>query len=116
MTECLPGCGLCCDPVTLGFRLTDMQAQEHPSAAFAREHWTLIRTRPSAYLGGEEVDEVRCDAFDPATRLCTAREQRPPICSRFPWYDKTPDQERELPGGCSFNADVHTLTPITPAG
>lgn len=27
-----------------------------------------------------------CDRFNAATRLCEAREGRPPVCSGYPWY------------------------------
>jgi Fe-S-cluster containining protein len=26
----------------------------------------------------------QCDRFDPTTRLCTAHEERPPICRAYP--------------------------------
>lgn len=80
-------CGACCDPVVANFDLdeeprtgTDLDAGE--SWDFAVEHWTKL---------GSEGAEVyyRCDAFDPETRLCTAHDDRPPICSGYPWYGRT---------------------------
>ena len=51
-------------------------------------------------------DEYRCDAFDPATRLCTARDDRPPVCRNYPWYGRTPSAERYMNPQCSYLADL----------
>jgi Fe-S-cluster containining protein len=94
--------------VILRFHVTDMDG---PSAPFAQQHWHEIPDYPD--LVGDQVCAVRCDAFDPDTRECTAYEDRPPICSGYPWYGKTPDRERLLDPCCSFNADVRTLLSLT---
>jgi Fe-S-cluster containining protein len=75
---------------------------------------------------GESKLDLRCDAFDPVTRLCTAREARPPVCRDYPWYGGDPvtsGRAAELYGVCSYLADVppssrpegsRPLIPITP--
>jgi hypothetical protein len=80
-----------------------------PSAPFAREHWTVIEGHP---LAPGQVCAVRCDAFDPATRQCTAYGDRPPICSGFPWYGAPPDPGRDIDPWCAYMDDVRPLLPI----
>lgn len=47
-----------------------------------------------------------CPLFDPVARVCTDHANRPPICSRYPWYDREPDTYKSLPPRCSFVADT----------
>jgi Fe-S-cluster containining protein len=82
-----------------------------PSAPFAREHWHEIPDHPDLAPG--LVCAVRCDAFDQDTRTCTAYEDRPPICSGFPWYGETPSREHPLHPVCSYTADVRPMLPLT---
>lgn len=110
MTECAPGCGACCDPVVLAFRPEDMVG---PSAAFAREHWTVI---DEVTRGSGTYYRIHCDVFDQATRRCTAYEQRPPICANYPAYGEplAPGHRKAdgLPLVCAFQADVRTVLPL----
>ena len=60
-------------------------------------------------MDAETLLELRCDAFDPATRLCTAQENRPPVCRDYPWYGKDPAGSGSGPllyRECSYLADV----------
>ena len=107
MTRCAPDCGACCDPVLLSFPLESMDG---PSAPFARKHWTVIEDHPCLPEGIAVA--VRCDGFNPTTRACTAYENRPPICSGFPWYGKAPDPQRALNLTCAFIADVRPVLPL----
>lgn len=106
MTECAR-CGVCCDPVILTFRPEEMVG---PSASFAQEHWTVTGERERS--DGRREIQVSCDRFDRVTRLCAAHDDRPPICSGYPWYGQPPKELRELDPQCSFVADVRTLLPI----
>lgn len=108
-TTCPPGCGLCCDPVTLRFTVADMDG---PSAAFAREHWRDVSDEYEFAPGTDIKSAVRCDMFNPVTRACTAYEQRPPICSGYPWYGQQPDRARLLHPSCAYQADGRPLLPI----
>jgi hypothetical protein len=57
---------------------------------------------------------VRCAKFDQHARTCTAYDDRPPICSGYPWYDDAPDPGRySLDPVCAFHADVRTVLPLT---
>jgi Fe-S-cluster containining protein len=108
--RCAPGCGACCDPVVLDF---DPATWNGPSAPFMREHWTL-RSRATGQSGAA-LWLMDCAAFDPRTRLCTAYEQRPPICSGYPRYGEPVTPQRcagSLPPSCTFNADVRRMLPI----
>lgn len=68
------------------------------NAEFITAHWTPIDDRT-----------FRCDAFDPAARLCTAHDARPPVCRDFPWYGQDPEEkagEVRLDPQCSYLADL----------
>lgn len=102
-------CGHCCDPVILHEPLEELIAGATESGDFIREHWTEIGSELGDHL-------VRCDRFDPETRLCTAHIDRPPICERFPFYGGQPKavwgpghSVGEHAGGklgCSYLADL----------
>lgn len=59
-----------------------------------------------------------CDAFDPVARLCTAHAERPPMCSRYPWYGRPPSSYqhdtdpartvRWMGARCSYLRDLTT--------
>lgn len=125
MTECAR-CGRCCDPVILLFdpqeRAAEVFADPESSddnllnAAWMQDHWAVVHSYEDD--DGDVVRRVRCDAYDPETRLCGAHDQRPPVCSDFPWYGKPSSewagsaQAAALDPQCSFNADVRTMLPI----
>lgn len=115
------GCGDCCDPVVVeasvlddarafatgAADLADGDASQRAvlagNLAFIAAHWQLA--------GPVEDDgwaPVRCDAFDPASRLCTARENRPPVCRDYPWYGRepSPDHSTVFSLRCSYLADL----------
>lgn len=132
-TECAR-CGDCCDPVTTPFHVetwvpyrlaqADVSEATRENCEFMLAHWTTVHTlvredeRGATLLVGYQA---RCDAFNPVTRLCEARETRPPVCRNFPWYGRKPgDPDREpiaasLSPRCSFNADVpgRRMLPLT---
>lgn len=63
------------------------------------------------YKGSPTVDAIvsffyRCDWYDPDTRECRAHDQRPPICSGFPWYGDRPDPLKAMPPECGYLVDV----------
>ncbi len=114
MTDC-NRCGDCCENLTLNFTkaelaafvretgdtaLTPVRRDHLANARFILAHWH----RSS---GGGSATRYACDAFDPSTRLCTAHQDRPPICAGYPWYGALPGvRTATLPPPCSFNADV----------
>ena len=116
MTEC-NRCGDCCENMELNFTKGELRdfvarrgdggattpiAQAHlANAYFILRHWHRSG-------GGGTKTRYACDRFDAATRLCTAHEDRPPICQGFPWYGAPPPVGTvvRLPRRCSFNADV----------
>lgn len=92
-------CGDCCDPVE--FSRADHESivrdastyapgsDLRASADFIATHWTPI-----------DDDHCACDQFDSRSRLCSAHENRPPVCRDFPGTADPPPSL--LPGhGCS---------------
>ena len=95
------GCGDCCDPVLTTW---DAHHTEHAeNRAFARAHWHEL---PAPSPGRHRY---QCDAFDPATRCCTAYATRPPVCRGFPWYGAAPSPALavgRLPRRCVYWRDI----------
>ena len=76
-------------------RAFDPAGDYRANADFIAAHW---------HPAGER--NVACDAYDPETRLCTARESRPPVCRDYPWYGREPDSGKGMPLQCSYLADL----------
>lgn len=84
------------------------------SGRFAGEHWTQAEHLPDRGDGFPEW-RIRCDQWNPHTRLCEAGEGRPPICSGYPWYGREPYAEASgmLDRTCVFHADLgRTVLPL----
>jgi len=101
-------CGDCCDPVYLtpenAAKLADPGTTgDRASSEFAREHW---HQRAQSPLPDHLAYD--CDQFDPASRLCTAGDDRPPVCRYYPWYLDGPCAERaaDLHSHCSYLLQV----------
>jgi Fe-S-cluster containining protein len=114
MTDC-NRCGDCCEHLRLNVTKSRMrtflaerhrwsdtpEAIEHEAnARFILEHWHRSG-------GGGRATVYDCDAFDRTSRLCTAHQDRPPICAGYPWYGDEPGvRTPRLSPHCSFNLDV----------
>lgn len=76
-------------------------------------------TKGLTILGDERTGDAlwvwshfyECKHYDPATKQCGNYENRPPICSGYPWYGQQVDNSKALPSECSFRADQGT--PVT---
>jgi Fe-S-cluster containining protein len=103
-TQC-SACGDCCDPVWYPWGPADVRQRADRDDApadlrFIDAHWRATGER----RGG--LHAYACDRFDPGTRLCTAHDERPPICRGYPWYDEAPGTRLVvLPQRCAFRAD-----------
>ncbi len=109
MTDCAR-CGDCCTVIAVNVDLGTAPVDDYTSDgdrasdAFMRQHWHR--------LDGYDNPRYSCDQFDTETRLCTAHDERPPVCRGFPWYGRPPEDEGRQPVAaslsprCSFNADV----------
>lgn len=85
------------DQRPLAMRRWNPDGSMRADADFITAHW---------HPAGD--DRWSCDAFDPQTRLCTAHENRPPVCRQYPWYGSEPDTEHAERLGlqCSYLADL----------
>ena len=118
------GCGSCCDPVwleldalELATLLARMQAGARVSSAdgeanlrFIGEHMVPLAEQPETYLDGGPAATSghtawSCDRYDPVAKLCTAHDDRPPICRGWPWYGDPPYAMSSMPGECSHQWD-----------
>lgn len=85
-----------------GMELEPLQARTWADARFMVAHW-----RPAPEDAARVIPRFTCDAWDSATRLCTAHDTRPPICQGYPWYGQTPGKLGMLwSDRCAFWADV----------
>lgn len=109
VTDC-GRCGDCCENIPCSFDLATVYVARdkhmQQDLDFIREHW-----HPMYEVEDHTKQRFSCDAFDTDTRLCTAHEDRPPVCRDYPWYGREPDG-RYIPARCSFNADYRTMLPI----
>ncbi|MBU6427443.1 MAG: YkgJ family cysteine cluster protein [Cyanobacteria bacterium REEB65] len=99
------GCGACCNPVGLHRDISKAAIERgefHPCEA--DREWILrdlkripkaeaIRRNP-LIATTDQRNFYECRNFDPLTRLCLRYDDRPPVCSGFPWYGKPPDADR----------------------
>src|SRR5436189_20274 len=72
-------CGDCCDPVWYPLGPADIRQSASTTAAedlvFAAAHWTA-----TGDVTADGMHAYECDRFDAESRLCTAHDERPPIC------------------------------------
>ena len=98
-------CGDCCDPVWYPMGPADIRQSASTTGAedlvFAAAHWQATGERDA-----DGRHAYACDRFDPVSRLCTAHDERPPICRGYPWYGDPPGRRLVvLPVRCAFRAE-----------
>jgi Fe-S-cluster containining protein len=75
-------CGDCCDPVWYPLGAADIRQSASTTGAadliFAAAHWRPTGARQDG------LHAYQCDRFDAESRLCTAHDERPPICRAYP--------------------------------
>lgn len=116
MTECAK-CGVCCEDIYTSWNLdlikerAEKEGEDSPNAAnyrFVKDNWVShYEDKPE-----DGHEKWTCLKFDSVARLCTAHDDRPPVCSGYPWYGKEPAKGAWLPPACSFQADIKTMLPI----
>ncbi len=108
-------CGDCCESIAITSTTGDITAKlAHPRLAggVAREAAFIARNMtPTGEVMrvGNQVRQVwTCGKFDPVERICTAHDERPRMCSGYPWYGNEPGPDRimEKETRCSFWLDV----------
>lgn len=117
MTECSK-CGDCCERIWIA-QDPDKVAQwaylpEYPptAARSARANSNIEDARFIHKYWLYSGDGFwQCSKWDSESRLCTAHDERPPVCRNYPWYGERPseDRGRSLPERCAFRADVKNL-------
>lgn len=97
MTSCT-ACGACCDPVWYPLGAADIRQSAATTGAadlaFAAVHW-----QPTGAVTADGMHAYRCDRFDADSRLCTAHDDRPPICRAYPIVGNV------LPEPCAYRGD-----------
>lgn len=106
-------CGDCCTNIQLSAavaaNLDKLRAGEplpensDPSYMFVLEHWLEEERQED----GTAIHS--CDRLDAATMMCLAHEDRPPVCSGFPFYGNevpTDEQIGKMHTRCSYALDI----------
>lgn len=71
--------------------------------------WWLNAQTVAGHWRSNGDGSFRCDHFDNGS--CRIYQDRPPVCSGYPWYGETPTDDRasRLSGRCSFRGAAPTL-------
>lgn len=123
MTECISGCGACCDPVVLPY--TRLEAMRDPTISAEERRWASDALQPMGDKEGyAKMPHLRnramadqfgvparvfffsCRHLDQETRRCNDYENRPAVCRGFPWQGQAPRPDAGLPLQCAFRADI----------
>ena len=112
MAECAR-CGQCCGLIGWNLEHGQRSWQEietlalrgHPDAMFMVAHWH--------YCWG--TGYYWCDSLDFDTHLCTVYEQRPKVCSGYPYYGSEVLPSK-LHKGCAFGKGDGPLFALSPCG
>lgn len=102
-TNLCSGCGDCCDRIWLaGGR---MAIATNTEATMENRVWA------SELVPLEQPNTYACPKFDRESRSCTTYEDRPPVCSNFPWYGKmpSPPEASHLSQRCTFRAEASPI-------
>jgi len=124
------GCGGCCYPVVLPRHISKAHLKAEPGFRFVApggadadrcKQWVLedltrisraeaLRRRPALAmnpLANSGQFFYECRQYDVETRKCRDYENRPSICSGFPWYGLGPVAETivDLPD-CGYREDL----------
>lgn len=84
--------------------------KNYEDATFIVKHWTRIEKEEAVGLMPLLSDQKKyfytCNMLDKETRLCTAHDERPPVCRDYPWYDRKPSGKSLVSKRCGFWYDV----------
>lgn len=105
-------CGSCCE----GLFVPNITEQElfsrdgDPSIEFIQQHWKVIaqeegEQRASWVHLSKSVIYLECDQFDLDLQVCTAYEERPYICSGYPFYKGLSTKADALPPKCGYRKE-----------
>lgn len=122
MTEC-GMCGDCCENIHLSVdrgTLVRNIAEGKVAGAYLRDaNFILKNMLPDGTVqrqGNRVKQTLQCAKFDKATRKCTAHNERPELCRRYPFYGKDPLEhgaDSTMGGRCTFLADAgYKMLPI----
>ena len=93
-------CGKCCESIGvredahyfLWHRIIEAsEGKEEGDSAFISKHW---RQGPDGYY--------TCAKYDRSRNLCGAHDDRPDVCSDYPWYGREPKPMESMNSQCSY--------------
>jgi Fe-S-cluster containining protein len=113
-------CGDCCENIALSTdhgTIIKRLAQGYGTGRWRKDAvFILNNMRPTgrSTRQGKMVKQVlSCAKFDSVTRKCTAHDDRPELCSGYPWYKGEPiTGDTTMGGRCSYLGDAYKMLPI----
>ena len=88
-------CGKCCTAIGINTSFDDLKNTDGEDAEFIKQHWHPMSRNLAyflnPYLNDTFGDDERyhfysCDLFDAGTNKCMCHEEKPNVCSGFPFY------------------------------
>lgn len=106
-------CGQCCNPVTSIWSTKALKTLPpgNEDVEFILANWTELTEeealkRDPLISPKEGEHYFSCNRFDPTTNLCTAHDERPPVCRGFPFYGGRFDSVPARLIKCSYWLDI----------
>lgn len=111
-------CGKCCEAILIpvsseemkpdsGIRFRDGDFMRENFVPMTQEEAFRINPNLADPLSIEKKYYYSCKQYDKTTKLCGAHENRPQVCSGFPWYGNSiNNQSLLMHKECSYWLDV----------
>ncbi|WP_161624347.1 YkgJ family cysteine cluster protein [Alicyclobacillus acidoterrestris] len=96
-------CGKCCEAIRVNVSPEEKEHNKYVNSrdwSFIGEHWRnisedeafhinpLLRLQKEVGLIDHDVWYYACDMYDKSTHKCMAHDDRPPVCSEYPYYGR----------------------------
>lgn len=112
-------CGACCEGLSIGIESGDIfKRDEDPSIEFIRAHWkpiSLEEGKKRNWFANDispdtPMTYLECDQYDREAKVCKCYEDRPYICSGYPFYNhKWALTKDMIPPTCGYREDIDIL-------
>jgi len=119
-------CGMCCRAIALRYTKKEIAATwSDINGKFMVKNWVRISKKQALKNNPHVAHLQKLYAEEGSTTywyackllkdgLCSVHENKPPICSGYPWYDQQPDKGEYLYSAtCGFKEDIAEFDPKT---
>ena len=123
MTRSCYKCGRCCQVIRLDSNIFDPKYKGEKVNAdylFMKENWNLIsyekaiKINPYLIKWFEKAEDpfrgffYTCKQYNPITKKCLVHNNKPLVCSKYPYYDRNelPDDELPYSEECGYHNNL----------